>query len=252
MGDPAGASRVADLAIQRLPLTASSELRAELQVTRAWRHVSDAGEPRTKDLVNVGGQGDRRVTDDGGLRTIEQRAHRDGRVADPAFGERQRTHAQTDDARVRRRHAHHHRVREQLPHGARLPTATHQREGGRRRDHRQRRLVGRPVEELRHELRIDPGQTVLAPFQADELVLDASPFDRFQTVAFLMTGNSVLETTDGVASAMKTEDPAGWVRAKVTKNLPDGASVTSFFFGSAPLLPSICTAVRPGSSFGVK
>ena len=36
---------------------------------------------------------------------------------------------------------------------------------------------------------------------------------------------------------------SAWVRAKVTKNLPVGAAVTSFLFGWSPLLPSICTLV---------
>jgi tetratricopeptide (TPR) repeat protein len=46
LGDPAAATRVADLAVQRLPLTASSELRAELQVTRALARQELAGTDR--------------------------------------------------------------------------------------------------------------------------------------------------------------------------------------------------------------
>jgi len=46
LGDAAGAARVADLAVQRLPLTASSELRAELQVTRALARQELAGTER--------------------------------------------------------------------------------------------------------------------------------------------------------------------------------------------------------------
>jgi tetratricopeptide (TPR) repeat protein len=46
IGDPAAASRIADLAVQRLPLTASSELRAELQVTRALARQELAGTDR--------------------------------------------------------------------------------------------------------------------------------------------------------------------------------------------------------------
>ena len=46
LGDPATAARVADLAVQRLPLTASSELRAELQVTRALSRQELAGTDR--------------------------------------------------------------------------------------------------------------------------------------------------------------------------------------------------------------
>jgi tetratricopeptide (TPR) repeat protein len=46
MDDPAAAARVADLAVQRLPLTTPSELRAELQVTRALARQELAGTDR--------------------------------------------------------------------------------------------------------------------------------------------------------------------------------------------------------------
>ena len=46
LGDAASAARIADLAVQRLPLTASSELRAELQVTRALARQELAGTDR--------------------------------------------------------------------------------------------------------------------------------------------------------------------------------------------------------------
>jgi tetratricopeptide (TPR) repeat protein len=46
MDDPATAARVADLAVQRLPLTTPSELRAELQVTRALARQELAGTDR--------------------------------------------------------------------------------------------------------------------------------------------------------------------------------------------------------------
>jgi tetratricopeptide (TPR) repeat protein len=46
LDDPAAAAREADLAVQRLPLTAPSELRAELQVTRALARQQLAGTDR--------------------------------------------------------------------------------------------------------------------------------------------------------------------------------------------------------------
>jgi len=46
MDDPRAAALVADLAVQRLPLTAPSELRAELQVTRALSRQELAGTDR--------------------------------------------------------------------------------------------------------------------------------------------------------------------------------------------------------------
>ena len=46
LGDPASAAREADLAVQRLPLTAPRELRAELQVTRALARQELAGTER--------------------------------------------------------------------------------------------------------------------------------------------------------------------------------------------------------------
>ena len=46
IGDPAAAAREADLAVQRLPLTAPRELRAELQVTRALARQELAGTER--------------------------------------------------------------------------------------------------------------------------------------------------------------------------------------------------------------
>ena len=46
LDDPAAAARESDLAIQRLPLTAPSELRAELQVSRALARQQLAGTER--------------------------------------------------------------------------------------------------------------------------------------------------------------------------------------------------------------
>ncbi len=45
----------------------------------------------------------------------------------------------------------------------------------------------------------------------EELILDAVTFPRFQSRVFMTTGNSILETTNGQATSMKTEDPDGWV-----------------------------------------
>lgn len=44
----------------------------------------------------------------------------------------------------------------------------------------------------------------------DVLILDGSNFSRFQSQAFLMTGNSVIEWNGNQATTMKTDDPKGW------------------------------------------
>ena len=44
----------------------------------------------------------------------------------------------------------------------------------------------------------------------DVLILDGTNLERFQTLAFLMTGNSVVEFQNGQAISMKTDDPRGW------------------------------------------
>lgn len=48
----------------------------------------------------------------------------------------------------------------------------------------------------------------------DQLVIDGDWFSRFQTVIFLMTGNSVVEVAGGKATTMKTDDPNGWVTGR--------------------------------------
>ena len=48
----------------------------------------------------------------------------------------------------------------------------------------------------------------------EELILDADNFPRYQTIAFQMTDNSLVELINGQATAMKTEDPAGWIKGK--------------------------------------
>jgi hypothetical protein len=45
----------------------------------------------------------------------------------------------------------------------------------------------------------------------DELILGGTFFERFKAQVYLMTGNTVMEVTDGTVSSMKTEDTAGWV-----------------------------------------
>ena len=47
----------------------------------------------------------------------------------------------------------------------------------------------------------------------DSLV-GGSSFSRFQTLAFLTTGNGVLEFQGGQVTTMKTEDPSGWMKGK--------------------------------------
>jgi hypothetical protein len=48
----------------------------------------------------------------------------------------------------------------------------------------------------------------------DQLILDGNEFARFSTIVFLMTGNGLVEFTDGQATTMKTDDPNGWVSGK--------------------------------------
>ncbi len=47
-----------------------------------------------------------------------------------------------------------------------------------------------------------------------ELILDGKSFERFQSMVFLTTGNSVIEIINGQPVLMKTEDPKGWVSGK--------------------------------------
>ena len=49
------------------------------------------------------------------------------------------------------------------------------------------------------------------PIGTEELILDGVDFPRFQSRVFMTTGNSLVEIAGGQASAMKTEDPSGWV-----------------------------------------
>lgn len=45
-----------------------------------------------------------------------------------------------------------------------------------------------------------------------DLLVGGSSFPRFQTLAFLTTGNGVLEFQGGQVTTMKTEDPSGWMK----------------------------------------
>ncbi len=47
----------------------------------------------------------------------------------------------------------------------------------------------------------------------DELILDGDDFERYQTVVFQTTDNSIIELVNGQPTSMKTEDPAGWLKA---------------------------------------
>lgn len=47
----------------------------------------------------------------------------------------------------------------------------------------------------------------------DELILDADEFDRYQTTVFQLTDNSIVEFINGQPTSMKTDDPAGWIKA---------------------------------------
>lgn len=50
------------------------------------------------------------------------------------------------------------------------------------------------------------------PLTDQDLFLGGTSFPRFQTLAFLSTGNGVLEFQGGQVTIMKTEDPSGWMR----------------------------------------
>src|SRR3989344_1760092 len=48
----------------------------------------------------------------------------------------------------------------------------------------------------------------------EELILDGIGFSRYKSLAFLTTGNSLIEVIDNQPVTMKTEDTAGWVTGK--------------------------------------
>lgn len=50
-----------------------------------------------------------------------------------------------------------------------------------------------------------------------ELIVQGTPFPRFQTTVFQMTDNSIVEMINDVPTPMKTEDPAGWIKGKNIK-----------------------------------
>lgn len=46
------------------------------------------------------------------------------------------------------------------------------------------------------------------------LIKDGTSFPRFQTLAFLMNNNTVMEWNNNIAISMKTDDPRGWVNGR--------------------------------------
>ena len=51
----------------------------------------------------------------------------------------------------------------------------------------------------------------------DVLIIDGTNFPRFQSYAFLMNGNSVIESQNGQPVSMKTDDTRGWVNGTAVK-----------------------------------
>ncbi|MCA9370667.1 MAG: hypothetical protein KC680_01755 [Candidatus Peregrinibacteria bacterium] len=47
----------------------------------------------------------------------------------------------------------------------------------------------------------------------DELILDGDYFERYQTAIFQTTDNSIIEFINSQPTSMKTDDPAGWIKA---------------------------------------
>ena len=47
----------------------------------------------------------------------------------------------------------------------------------------------------------------------DELILSGDDFPRYQTTVFQTTDNSIIEFINGQPTSMKTDDPAGWIKA---------------------------------------
>lgn len=57
-----------------------------------------------------------------------------------------------------------------------------------------------------------------SPISETELILDGEYVSRYQSLAFLTTGNSIIEVVGGQPTLMKTEDPKGWMTGKVIKS----------------------------------
>lgn len=53
-----------------------------------------------------------------------------------------------------------------------------------------------------------------SPITHQDIVVGASSFARFQTLAFLTEENGIIELQGGQATMMKTEDPSGWAKGK--------------------------------------
>ncbi|MDO8649435.1 MAG: hypothetical protein Q7R81_06680 [Candidatus Peregrinibacteria bacterium] len=52
------------------------------------------------------------------------------------------------------------------------------------------------------------------PLTEEDVIIDGVSFTRYKTLAFLTSGNSVLELIADQPTTMKTEDPAGWITGK--------------------------------------
>lgn len=52
------------------------------------------------------------------------------------------------------------------------------------------------------------------PLADQDLLVSGSSFPRFQTLTFLTEGNGILEFQGGQVTAMKTEDPLGWMKGR--------------------------------------
>lgn len=52
------------------------------------------------------------------------------------------------------------------------------------------------------------------PLTDQDIIVGASPFARFQTLAFLTAENGITELQGGQTTTMKTEDPSGWMKGK--------------------------------------
>lgn len=53
-----------------------------------------------------------------------------------------------------------------------------------------------------------------SPLTNQDIVIGASSFARFQTLAFLTAENGIIELQGGQTTTMKTEDPSGWAKGK--------------------------------------
>ncbi len=78
----------------------------------------------------------------------------------------------------------------------------------------------------------------------DDLIVDAVAFPRYQTRAFMTTGNSMIEIINGQPTVMKTEDPAGWV------TLTDMETYLGYMYALAPEKNQIYKYERLANQYG--